>query len=126
MIRLAVLAALLTVAASAARADFSIVCDEKSQLDDILRTIQDKGFAVAKDKFHAYMDLIDDRQEPTCEATAAPLPAKIGDVVSRFPTIEFLPEELHDVVVVEIKGGEHPAFATLNRYVAPKAAEAGL
>ncbi len=117
---------LALLCASAARADFSLICDEKSQVEDILRTDSEKGFVVAKDKFRAYLALRDERNEPTCELSDPLQPASVGEVVARFESIEFLPEQLHDVVIVEIRVGERSVFGTINRFVAPKAPETGL
>jgi hypothetical protein len=112
--------------ATAARADFSLICDEKAQVEDILRTDSEKGFDVAKDKFRAYIALRNERNEPTCEMSEPLQPTAVGAVVSHFESIEFLPAQLHDVVIVEIRVGERSVNGTINRFVAPKAAEVGL
>jgi hypothetical protein len=47
-------------------------------------------------------------------------------VVARYDAVEFLPAQIHDVLVVEFQVGERVLFATLNRFVSEKAAETGL
>ena len=122
----ATLTAFLVLSGGAARADFSLVCDEKAQVLDVLQTTRDKGFEAAKEKFRAYIALKNEQDQPSCELSEALEPASVGDVVARFDEIEFLPDELHDVVIVEIRVGDHSVFGTINRYVAPKAAQVGL
>ena len=118
--------ALFLLAAGAARADFSIICDERAQVEDILATTREKGFQEATRKFRAYVALRDERNEPTCEVTRVPHPARVGQVVSQFGSIEFLPDQLHDVLIVEIRAGERTLFGTLNHFVAPKPPETGI
>ncbi len=120
------LTAILALSCGAARAEFSIICDEKAQVEDILDTTRNKGFEQATSKFRAYLALRDERNEPTCEVGKVPHPAKIGPVVAHFKGIEFLPEQLHDVLIVEVRVGERTLYGTLNQFVAPKAREVGL
>ncbi len=123
--RIAVLT-LMACSGGAARADFSIICDERAQVEDILSTTREKGFQEATRKFRAYLALRDERNEPTCEVTRVPHPAKVGQVVSQFGSIEFLPDQLHDVLIVEIHSGERTLFGTLNHFIAAKPAETGI
>ena len=122
--RLLLTAFMLAVPATA-RAEFSLLCDEKVQLEDILRTDQSRGFGDASLKLRAYTKLLDDRQEGTCAVANPPHPAKVGQVVGHFEAIEFLPGELHDVLIVEVPIGGRLLFGTINRFVAEKKAEAG-
>ena len=117
--------ALVMLAAGGARADFSIVCDEQGQLEDILATSRTQGFEAATNKFRAYLRLRDERGEPTCEVTRVPDPASVGPVVGRYGALEFLPSELHDVLVVEIQAGARTLYGTINKFVSPKAEESG-
>ena len=100
--------------AGAARADFSIICDEQAQIEDILQTTRAKGFYEARQKFRAYVTLRDDRNEATCEMSRVPHPAKLGKVVAHYDNVEFVPDQSHDVLVVELHVGERILFATLN------------
>jgi hypothetical protein len=110
----------------AAHADFSLVCDERSQLQDILNTAKAKGHKVAIEKFQAYAALRNEKNEPTCEVSTVPNPATVDHVVSQFDSVEFLPAQLHDVLIVEFHAGERTLYATLNHFLAPKPAEVGL
>ncbi len=114
----------LSLCAGGAQAGFSLVCDEKAQLEDILRTNQQDGFGAAREKFLAYIALRNEHEEPTCELSERPDPARVGEVVSRFEGVEFLPEQIHDVVIVEIKVGEHFVYGTINKFVGPKSSVA--
>jgi hypothetical protein len=122
------LAGLALTFAGAARAEggFSLICDEKVQLEDVLRTTREHGFQEASLKFRAYQALRDERNEPTCEVAAPPDPGAVGRVVARYDAVEFLPAQIHNVLVVEFQVGERVLFATLNRFVSEKAAETGL
>jgi len=120
MFKRAALTIFLTLCAGGAHAGFSLVCDEKDQLDDILRTNQQGGFSAAREKFLAYIALRNDHDEPTCELSERPDPAKVGQIVSRFDGVEFLPRQIHDVVIVEIKVGDRFVYGTVNRFVAPQ------
>ena len=120
MIKRAALAIFLTLCGGGAQAAFSLVCDEKDQLDDILRTNQQGGFSAAREKFMAYIALRNDHDEPTCELSERPDPSKVGQIVSRFDGVEFLPKQVHDVVIVEIKVGDRFVYGTINRFVAPQ------
>lgn len=110
----------------AARADISIVCDEQAQVEDILNTTRNHGFQEATQKLRAYSGLRDEHNEPTCEVSRAPHPAKVGAVVAQFKSIEFLPDQLHDVLIVEIRVGERTLYGTLNTFIALKAKELGI
>ena len=122
------IAGLVMLFAGGARAEggFSLICDEKAQLDDVLRTTRDHGFQEASLKFRAYQALRDERNEPTCEVSAAPDPDSIGRVVATYDAIEFLPAQIHNVLVVELQANGRVLCATLNRFVSEKAAETGL
>jgi len=120
MFKTASLTALLLICAGNAHASFSLVCDEKAQLDEILSANQDKGFDAAREKFLAFVDLRNEHGDPTCELSEPPQPERVGQVVSHYESIEFLPEQLHDVIVVEIRVGEHFVFGTINRFVGEK------
>lgn len=109
-----------------AHADFSLVCDEAAQVEDVLRTVQAHGFEQASSKFRAYAHLSNDRQEPTCELSKVPRPTRVGAVVAEFPAIEFIPGEMHDVIVVELHYGDRILFGTLNRFVTEKKPETGV
>ncbi len=122
------LAGLVMTLAGAARAEggFSLICDEKAQIEDVLRTTREHGFQEASLKFRAYQALRDERNEPTCEVSAAPDPDSVGRVVARYDAVEFLPAQIHNVLVVELQVSGRVLFATLNRFVSEKAAETGL
>ena len=79
--------------------------------------------AVEARKHH--LRLRDERGEPTCEVTRVPDPASVGPVVGRYGALEFLPSELHDVLVVEIQAGARTLYGTINKFVSPKAEESG-
>jgi hypothetical protein len=118
--------ALLLLSVNAARADFSIICDEIGQIEDILRTTEAKGFHEAKQKMRAYAALRDERNEPTCAVSRPLFPANVVQVVASFESIEFLPSELHQVLVVELHMQGRVLFGTINRYVTEKKAETGI
>lgn len=115
----------LTLCGGGARADFSLICDEQSQLEDVLRTDQASGFEEATTKFKAYIALKDERDEATCGLGRPPHPAKVGKVVASFESIEFMPGELHDVLVVELHMGGRVLYGTINRFVSEKKPEQG-
>ena len=117
------LTAFLLFAASGARAEFSLVCDEQAELEDVLRTDQARGFQDASLKLRAYTELLDERHEGACEVSRVPRPSRVGQVVGRYEGIEFLPGELHDVVIVEVHTGGRVLFGTINRYVSEKKPE---
>ncbi len=121
----AVFATFLMLTASAARADFSLICDNQAEIEDILHTDQTSGFEEATKKFKAYIALMDERNESSCELGRVPHPAKVGNVVGRFESIEFIPGELHDVVIVEVHAGGRLLYGTINRFVSEKKPELG-
>ncbi len=116
----------LLLTTGAARADFSIVCDEQAQVEDILKTTREKGFHQAVGKFRAYVALRDERNEPTCEMARVPDRRRVGMVVGHFSDVEFMPAQTHDVLVVEIRVNGRTLFGTLSRFVAEKIPETGL
>ena len=78
----------LVLCGTAAKADFSILCDEKAELEDILSANQQSGFKQASQVFRAYRDLIDERGEPSCAVAAVPFPTRVGGVVAHLSTAE--------------------------------------
>lgn len=84
--------------------NFRLICDSKEQITDVLDTLRDKGNTAGVAKFREYFAVKNQLGDPLCVALTVGIDASaIASDVTEYRSVEFMPNELYDIVVIQLK-----------------------